>query len=140
MNRRLRGARPTPRRAALSVGLGALVGATPLVGLHAALAVPLAALLRLDARLAFLGTNVSLPFVMPVLYGAELAVGAALLGRTPAAVAKGAGDAADVARALALGTAVVAPLVAAAAGALAYGAAARLRRRRARRSARAAPP
>lgn len=73
--RRLRGGEVTPRRAALSVALGLAIGMTPLWGVHWLLVVALCMPLRLDVPVAFLASNVSLPFIAPFLTFAEIATG-----------------------------------------------------------------
>ena len=70
----------SPGRLAAAVALGALVGSSPLVGLHAVIALALASVARLNRVAAFAGSNVSIGPLMPLLLAAELAVGAKLLG------------------------------------------------------------
>jgi uncharacterized protein (DUF2062 family) len=74
--RRLRGGELTPRRAAASVALGLAIGVTPLWGLHWLIVLAICLPLRLDAGVAFLASNVSLPFIAPFITFAELEVGA----------------------------------------------------------------
>jgi uncharacterized protein (DUF2062 family) len=64
--------RATPRQVALAVGLGAFIGATPVIGLHGWIAVGLATAMRLNRLYAFLGSRVSSPFVLPFLVIAEI--------------------------------------------------------------------
>jgi predicted LPLAT superfamily acyltransferase/uncharacterized protein (DUF2062 family) len=70
-----------PARAALAVALGVLVGCTPLYGLHTGIAVALGVALRLNVPLLWLGSQVSIPPVTPLLAVASLKLGALLLGR-----------------------------------------------------------
>ena len=76
---RFRGGDLSPHRAAASVALGLAIGVTPLWGTHWMLVLLLAVPLRLDAGLAFLASNVSLPFVAPFITFAEVELGARLL-------------------------------------------------------------
>jgi uncharacterized protein (DUF2062 family) len=136
--RRLRGGELVPWRAAASVAIGLAIGVTPLWGLHWLLVLAVCVPLRLDAGVAFLASNVSLPFVAPFITFAELEVGSRLVHGAWLAMKP------DDVRGLALGpmlaeiaagTAVVAIGAALAGGALAYALAAAWRRR-----ARAAGP
>lgn len=68
----------TPRLSA-AVGVGALVGSTPLFGLHTVIGVALSRLLRLNVLAVTLGTQVSLPFLAPLLIFASVQVGHRLL-------------------------------------------------------------
>lgn len=70
----------SPARLALAVGVGALIGSSPLVGLHAILALGVASVARLNRIAAFAGSNVSIGPLMPLLFAAELAVGSRILG------------------------------------------------------------
>ncbi len=60
---------------ALAIGIGVFLGATPLWGLHATLAVWVAARWRLNPAAALLATNVSFPAIAPVLVYAEVQFG-----------------------------------------------------------------
>jgi uncharacterized protein (DUF2062 family) len=73
--RRLRGGELTPTRAALSVAIGIAIGVTPLWGLHWVLVLAICLPLRLDAGVAYLAANVSLPFIAPFITTTEIAVG-----------------------------------------------------------------
>lgn len=75
----LRGGRTSPKRAALAAGLGVFIGCLPLPGMHWLLCLAVCLPFRLDAVLAYLGANISNPFVAPFLFTAELAIGALLL-------------------------------------------------------------
>lgn len=80
--RRLRGGELTPARAALSVAVGIAIGVTPLWGLHWLLVLGICLPLRLDAGVAYLASNVSLPFIAPFITSTEIAVGAKVLTGT----------------------------------------------------------
>jgi uncharacterized protein (DUF2062 family)/SAM-dependent methyltransferase len=130
---RLRGGELTPARAALSVAIGLAVGVTPLYGLHLWIVLALCVPLRLDAALAYLAANVSLPPVIPLLLVSEIEVGS--LVRTGHAVAVEAADAkargfGELARELAIGTAILAPAAGALGGAVAWAIASIARGRR----------
>ena len=66
----------TPWRQALSVGLGLYIGASPFIGFHLALSIVLGRLFGLNRLLVYAAANISNPFVAPVLYAAEIQVGA----------------------------------------------------------------
>jgi len=72
----------SPERQAAAVALGVLVGVSPLYGLHLALCILLARLLRLNAGLAYLAAHVSLPGIGPFLLLAELETGRRLRGQS----------------------------------------------------------
>ena len=71
--------RGNPREIALGFALGIFVGMTPFMGLHTAIAVPLAALLKWNKFSAALAVWVSNPLTAPVVYGATYFVGAKVL-------------------------------------------------------------
>ena len=73
---RLRGGELTPKRAASSVAVGLAIGVTPLWGAHWAMVLAVCVPLELDAAIAFLASNVSLPFIAPFLTFAEIEIGA----------------------------------------------------------------
>ena len=73
---RVRGGELTPRRAASSVAVGLAIGVTPLWGAHWAIVLAVCVPLELDAAIAFLASNVSLPFIAPFLTFAEIEIGA----------------------------------------------------------------
>lgn len=77
--RRLRGGEVTPARAAASVAVGLAIGVTPLWGVHWALILGVCLPLRLDAGVAYLASNVSLPFIAPFITFAEIEVGARIV-------------------------------------------------------------
>jgi uncharacterized protein (DUF2062 family) len=121
--RRLRGGEVTPWRAAASVAVGLAIGVTPLWGLHWAIVLVVCVPLRLDAAIAFLASNISLPFVAPFLTLTEIEIGS--WARTGHGVAL---DAQEIrahgvgafAAELGIGTAIFAPAIAAVGGAIAY--------------------
>ena len=120
---RLRGGELTPTRAAASVAVGLFVGVTPLYGLHLFIVLGVCLPLRLDARVAYLAANISLPFIAPLLSLAEIQMGAwvrtghALALDVPTLRARGVSAfAAD----LGIGAAMFAPASAAMGGALTY--------------------
>lgn len=76
---RLRGGELTPIRAALSVAVGLAIGVTPLWGLHWAILLAVCLPLRLDAGVAWIASNVSLPFIAPFITFVEIQLGARLL-------------------------------------------------------------
>lgn len=133
--RRLRGGELTPWRAALSVAVGVAIGVTPLWGLHWILVLGICLPLRLDAGVAYLAANVSLPFIAPFITTAEIAIGVRLLEGswtqiTPQTVHSI--DLRSVLGALILGTGVVATAAAIVLGGLTYALTTLVRRRRAR--------
>lgn len=81
--RKVRGGQLTPACAARSMAWGVFVGSTPLFGLHSLLAVAPTMWLRLDPLLAYLGSNISMPPMIPILLYTEAQVGSWLLhGKT----------------------------------------------------------
>jgi uncharacterized protein (DUF2062 family) len=76
---RLKGGELTERRLGLSVALGLFIGCSPLFGFHAAIALGLALVLRLDVLIAYLATTISVPPLLPFLLFAELQVGSFLM-------------------------------------------------------------
>ncbi len=131
---RLRGGELSPMRAGLSVAVGLAVGLTPLYGLHLFVVLLVCLPLRLDAPLAYLAANISLPFVSPFIVLGEIEVGAWFRGGhavtldVDAVRAHGAGPfLVD----LVVGTAIVAPLAALFGGAVTYRIARAAKKRRA---------
>lgn len=114
--------RASPRELALSLALGALIGTSPLVGLHMVVAVPLATLLRLNRGLTIIGTNFTIGPLVGLVVAGEVLLGAKLLGRELPALS--AANALDVAKgalgAWWLGFAVVGPSVGALVALLVY--------------------
>jgi SAM-dependent methyltransferase len=120
---RLRGGEVTAWRAAASVAVGIFIGVTPLWGTHLLLVLAVCLPLRLDARVAYVAANVSLPFFAPFLTIAEIQLGA--LARTGATLpvdraALHAHGLAAFAGDLAVGTALLAPSAAIVLGALTW--------------------
>lgn len=131
--RRLRGGELTPWRAALSVGLGLVIGMTPAFGLHWLIVIAVCVPLRLDTGVAYLAANISMPFIAPFITFAEIEMGALLLhgnfmAMTPSDI-KATGIGTLVAE-LVAGTCVVAPAGGALGGSLAYAFVAWRRRKR----------
>jgi uncharacterized protein (DUF2062 family)/SAM-dependent methyltransferase len=120
---RLRGGELTPLRAALSVAVGLAIGVTPLWGLHFILVLAVCVPLRLDAPVAYLAANISIPLIAPFLTMAELEIGSFLMtgAALPASLAsvQARGGALFV-REVVAGTAVFAPLMALAGGGVTY--------------------
>ncbi len=73
---RLRGGELVPWRAAASVAVGLAIGVTPLWGVQWLLVLAVCVPLRLDAPVAFVASNISLPFIAPFLTLGEIEVGA----------------------------------------------------------------
>lgn len=133
--RRLRGGELTPWRAGLSVAVGIAIGVTPLWGLHWILVLAICLPLRLDAGVAYLAANVSLPFIAPFITTAEIAIGTRLLEGTWPRITPQMVHTIDlrtVLGGLAIGTFVVALSGALLFGSLTYAVTALVRRRRAR--------
>ena len=65
----------SPGRLGLAVGIGLFVGMLPLFGLHLALCVGLAYLLRLNKVTVYLAANISNPLLAPFIMAAGLYVG-----------------------------------------------------------------
>jgi SAM-dependent methyltransferase/uncharacterized protein (DUF2062 family) len=74
--RRLRGGELTPLRAALSVAIGLAIGVLPTWGFHLWLVLAVCIPLRLDAPVAYLAANISIPPMIPVIGLIELEIGA----------------------------------------------------------------
>lgn len=130
--RRLRGGELTPRRAALSVAIGLLIGMTPAFGFHWLLVIGICVPLRLDTGVAYLAANISMPLIAPFITFTEIELGTYLLhGRwsplrpedmKTLAIGTIAGE-------LLVGTAIVAPVGATVGGAITYAIVAWRRRR-----------
>lgn len=75
-----------PRRTVVGFGLGALIGATPILGVHTWAAVTSAPLLRVPVGAVVVGTNLSNPITFVPITLLEIRVGQWLLGRPPAAL------------------------------------------------------
>jgi len=79
---RLRTEGDTPRRRAVAVALGVLIGCTPFWGLHLALCTVLARLLRVSRVLTYLAAHVNNPLTTPFLLWVQWGVGHLLLDGT----------------------------------------------------------
>jgi uncharacterized protein (DUF2062 family)/SAM-dependent methyltransferase len=125
---RLRGGELTPGRAAASVAVGLAIGVMPLYGAHLWIVVAVCLVLRLDAALAYLAANISIPPVIPFLLLAEAELGS--LARTGHVLALTAAEAhsrafGELAKEVVVGTAILSPIVAVIGGAVTWGIAAR---------------
>ena len=84
----------SPGRLGLAVAVGAFVGSSPLLGLHAVVALAIASLARLNRVAAFAGSNVTIGPLMPLVVAAEMFVGGKLSGQpSPATPSLGLGAA-----------------------------------------------
>ncbi|MBX3192903.1 MAG: DUF2062 domain-containing protein [Labilithrix sp.] len=122
--RRLRGGELTPRRAALSVAVGLVIGMTPAFGLHWLIVLAICVPLRLDTGVAYLAANISLPFIAPFITFAEIETGSLLVRGSFLPISPD--DVTTVAIGtllveLLVGTAVLAPLTGVVGGAATYG-------------------
>ncbi len=66
----------SPVRQSMAVALGLFIGSLPLIGLHLALCLAFGRLFKLNLPKVYLASNISNPFFAPVLFGAEIQVGA----------------------------------------------------------------
>jgi uncharacterized protein (DUF2062 family) len=71
--------RGNPREIALGFALGIFVGMTPFMGLHTAIAVPMAALFKWNKFSAALAVWISNPLSAPIIYGFTYYIGAKVL-------------------------------------------------------------
>ncbi len=118
----------SPKKQASAVAVGVLIGCSPFYGLHLALCLLFARLLRLNPGLTYLAAHVSLPGLWPFLVLAELEVGRRLRGQSLLQI-----HVADIRRIglgqvgidLLLGSAVIGAVLAAVLGALTFRAARR---------------
>jgi uncharacterized protein (DUF2062 family) len=120
---RLHGGELSPLRLGLSVALGLFVGCTPLYGLHSIIAGATALALRLDALIAYLASNISLPPVIPLILFAEVQVGTLVMRGTflPIAIEElSPSRAMDLGMALFVGSMIVGMSIALLGGGLAY--------------------
>ncbi len=69
-----------PRETALGFALGVFVGMSPFMGVHTAMAVFIASLLKWNKIAAAIGVWISNPFTAPILYGITYYIGANILG------------------------------------------------------------
>jgi len=70
-----------PKRTAAAFGLGALIGFTPILGVHTWMAAGLASVLKLPPLACVIGTNLSNPITFIPITILEVRLGAWLLGR-----------------------------------------------------------
>lgn len=68
-----------PGRIALGLAVGVFIGCTPLWGLQTALSIVVAAVFRLNRAATVAGAWLNLPWVAPLVYGAALKVGNAVV-------------------------------------------------------------
>lgn len=66
----------TPIRQALSIGLGLYIGASPFIGFHLGLIILFGWLFGLNRLKAYLASHISNPLFAPLLYAAEIQIGA----------------------------------------------------------------
>jgi len=83
---RLRTEGEAPARQAAAIGVGLFIGCSPFYGFHFPLCVFAARVLRLSQLKTYLASNVSLPFIAPFLFYAEVEVGRFLRGAPPLAL------------------------------------------------------
>lgn len=76
---RLRGGEITPARVAASVAVGLAIGVTPLWGTHVFLVLAVCVPFKLDSAIAYIASNISLPFIAPFITFAEIEIGARAL-------------------------------------------------------------
>jgi hypothetical protein len=107
-----------PRRTAAGFALGALVGFTPVLGVHTWLALALASLLRVPPLASLVGTNLSNPITFIPITLLEIRVGQAVLGRPMNLVPNSfaVADLGNYALAAWMGYLLIAPVVAAVSG------------------------
>jgi predicted LPLAT superfamily acyltransferase/uncharacterized protein (DUF2062 family) len=71
----------SPFRSSLAFAVGVFIGATPLYGLHTAIAGLFSFVFRLNFVYLWVGTNISLPPFIPFLVWASKAIGEAMMGK-----------------------------------------------------------
>lgn len=69
-----------PKEVALGLAIGAAVSLTPLIGLHAVLAVLLASITPSNRLAALIGTQVGNPFTLPFIFWLEYQIGSWITG------------------------------------------------------------
>lgn len=69
-------------KSSLALGLGVFIGCTPFFGLHMLMAAIVAFVFRLNFLFLFVGTNISIPPLMPLLAFASITIGHFLLGES----------------------------------------------------------
>jgi glycosyltransferase involved in cell wall biosynthesis len=80
LREQLIGPQDSDAKKALSLGIGVFIGISPLWGLQTLIAVGAAVMFKLNRALAFAGSNVSIPPMIPVVILGSIGVGEALLG------------------------------------------------------------
>ncbi len=83
---RLRTEGEAPARQAAAIGVGLFIGCSPFYGFHFPLCVFFARVFRLSQLKTYLASNISLPFIAPFLFLAEVEVGRFLRGAPPLAL------------------------------------------------------
>src|SRR5439155_15682270 len=73
--RELRGADLSPGRAAAAVAIGLFIGCQPAFGTHTPVVLTVCLLLQLDAALAWVAANISIPPIAAFLVPAEVQLG-----------------------------------------------------------------
>jgi len=76
----LLGSQDSPRKKALSIALGVLIGLSPFWGFHTIIVIFLAIFLKLNKAIAFAFSNVSIPPFIPFIVLISLQIGALFLG------------------------------------------------------------
>lgn len=136
--RRLRGGALTPKRAALSVAIGLVIGLVPVYGAHWAIVLAVCVPWKLDAPVAYLAANISNPFFAPFLLLAEVQLGSRLMTGAFLSLTKEAiyerGPLAFLSQTI-VGVLVLAPVAAIVVGAITWAAASFLEKRREARGA-----
>jgi predicted LPLAT superfamily acyltransferase/glycosyltransferase involved in cell wall biosynthesis len=69
-------------KSSLALGLGVFIGCTPLFGVHTFIATLVAFVFRLNLLFLFVGTNISIPPIAPLLAFASITIGHILLGES----------------------------------------------------------
>jgi glycosyltransferase involved in cell wall biosynthesis len=75
------GSNDSARKKALSIALGVFIGLTPLWGLHTIIVIFLAVVLNLNKTIAFVFSNISLPYFIPFILFASVQMGNYILGQ-----------------------------------------------------------
>jgi len=73
----------SPKEVSLALGLGVLVGCTPFFGFHTFIILLLSPLLRLNVLLLWIGTQISIPPLAPLLAFASIHIGLYVMGENP---------------------------------------------------------
>lgn len=68
-------------KVALALAVGAFVGLTPLFGLHTFIAILLCLVFRLNFPIVWVGTNISIPPLIPLWVGTSVYIGSKVLGK-----------------------------------------------------------